>query len=141
VLITVTPRNRAPIAHAGPDQTVSVGADAQANVTLDSSASYDPDGDRLLYIWTVGAQTYETSITNPTIQLPTGQHTLVSVDPDGAPLQYIWSWTVGGQTVQATGMSPVSIIRQSTVATGRSNLISESATMMLSTVGILSALR
>lgn len=41
--------NSAPIADAGPDQTVTVGA----NVTLDGTGSSDADGDTLTYAWTL----------------------------------------------------------------------------------------
>lgn len=50
IVVTVTPvvpGNRAPIAQAGPDQTVAGGED----VTLDGTASEDPDGGPLTYRW------------------------------------------------------------------------------------------
>ena len=47
VNVVVTSVNRAPVAEAGPPQTVSGGA----AVTLDGSASFDPDGDPLSYRW------------------------------------------------------------------------------------------
>ena len=47
---TITTPNTPPIANAGPDQTVHVGA----SVTLDGAQSYDPDGDNpLTYSWTI----------------------------------------------------------------------------------------
>lgn len=50
VTITIEPStpNEPPIADAGPDQTVYVGA----TVALDGSASYDPDNDPLTFRWT-----------------------------------------------------------------------------------------
>ena len=47
VNITVTNVNQAPVADAGPDQTVRAGSP----VTLDGSGTYDADGDRLFTLW------------------------------------------------------------------------------------------
>jgi RHS repeat-associated protein len=47
--MTISTRNSAPIAQAGPDQTAQVGV----AVTLDGSASTDVDGDPLTYRWTL----------------------------------------------------------------------------------------
>ncbi len=49
VSITVVTSNRAPVANAGVDQNVAVGA----TVTLDGSRSSDPDGDALTFSWTM----------------------------------------------------------------------------------------
>lgn len=46
--VTVKHLNHAPVANAGPAQTVG----ESALVTLDGSASYDPDGDSLTFQWT-----------------------------------------------------------------------------------------
>lgn len=43
------PENQAPIADAGPDQTITLPTDS---VTLDGSASTDPDGSITSYVWT-----------------------------------------------------------------------------------------
>ena len=52
VTITVTAGiNDAPTAHAGPDQTVAEPDGAVVTVTLDGSASTDPEGETLLYQW------------------------------------------------------------------------------------------
>ena len=48
VHMTTGSSNQAPIAKAGPDQSV----DQNALVTLDGSNSFDPDGDNITYAWT-----------------------------------------------------------------------------------------
>ena len=47
--VTLTTANAAPIAHAGPDQSVPLGSTA----TLDGSASRDPEGAALSYTWSL----------------------------------------------------------------------------------------
>ena len=73
VTITVQqPINHAPIANAGPDQTI-VATGAAASVTLDGRGSSDPDGDPLNYRWSEGGQSLATGA-NPMTTLPAGTH-------------------------------------------------------------------
>ena len=85
VTITVTQSNQAPVANAGPDQTVNVGLGGLASVTLDGSGSYDPDGGvtQYLWSWTLNGVPYQVAGSNPTIQLPVGSHTISLNVSDG----------------------------------------------------------
>lgn len=65
VVITVEGRNEAPVADAGGDQNVLAGS----VVTLDGSASYDPEGEALSYVWTPTNGTV-LSLDNSTIVRP-----------------------------------------------------------------------
>ena len=67
--ITTTPGNTAPVANAGPDQTVQLGA----TVTLNGSGSNDVDGNPLTYQWAfVTVPTGSTAkLSSPTIVMPT----------------------------------------------------------------------
>ena len=92
----VTRVNRPSTANAGPDQIVSAGTTCQAIVTLNGTASSDPDADTLTYTWTIdnllpppilfsptdpstGAVTGPT----PTGPLPLGAHTITLTVNDG----------------------------------------------------------
>jgi hypothetical protein len=70
VNVTVKDVNRSPVALAGDDQTVREGSP----VTLDASASYDPDGDPITYSWlqTAGSPVLLSSneIAQPTFNAP-----------------------------------------------------------------------
>jgi len=73
--------NTFPVADAGPDQNVSAGPNCTATVALDGSASSDPDGDPLTYMWTWNGNT--ATGMSPTILLPVGTTTITLVVNDG----------------------------------------------------------
>jgi uncharacterized repeat protein (TIGR01451 family) len=94
VATIVTPVNRPPVANAGPDQLVVVGAACQAPVTLNGTGSSDPDGDTLTYTWTsanlppfppIVLSGTGDAVTSPTpaAPLPPGVHTIVLTVNDG----------------------------------------------------------
>ena len=68
VIITIKQVNKAPLANAGPDQSVN----ENTVVTLDGSASTDPDGNPLTYKWTVpaGITLSSTTVSKPTFTAP-----------------------------------------------------------------------
>lgn len=82
--------DHAPLADAGLDQTVTVPHDGDpatnmAPVALDGSASSDPDGDALTYLWQAGGVTLGTDA-SISVVLAAGTHliTLTVTDPTGA---------------------------------------------------------
>ena len=80
-IMSLAASNSAPVAVAGPDQTV----DCQTSVTLDGSASSDPDGDPIKFQWTESAVVLGTNSTL-TASFDLGDHviTLTVTDPCGA---------------------------------------------------------
>lgn len=75
--------NRAPLANAGPDQIIEQQRPGGAQVQLDGSASSDPDGDVLVFVWTFGEETFDGVA--PNVELPAGVSvlTLRATDPSG----------------------------------------------------------
>jgi outer membrane autotransporter protein len=77
VRITAPATNQLPLANAGADVVIA-DTDNQAgeSLTLDGSASRDPDGSIATYEWLIGANTVLATGATPTIRLPDGPHTL-----------------------------------------------------------------
>src|SRR5262249_43270253 len=72
---------RPAVANAGGDQSLSAGASCREAVTLDGSASFDPDGDPLTYTWTGSFGTASGAVTSVT--LGPGAETITLTVQDG----------------------------------------------------------
>ncbi|HXI52693.1 MAG TPA: HYR domain-containing protein [Candidatus Saccharimonadales bacterium] len=101
-----THQNHPPVAAAGPDQQVGA-TGTSAPVTLDGSASSDPDSDPLQYLWLEGANSLGTTATL-SVSLALGAHTITLrvTDPDSASAEdtvVINVVDVGPPTVQCPG--------------------------------------
>lgn len=100
--------NHAPVADAGPDRVVPP-ADGTTPVTLDGSASHDPDGESLTYEWWNGSALLTSGTTVPTLEttLAPGRHvlTLVTTDPAGQSACDTVAIDVGGGAATTTTTS------------------------------------
>jgi hypothetical protein len=77
--------NATPVADAGVDQIIECTGPAGATVTLDGSASVDPDGDVLTYTWTAGSVVIAGPTLNAVVNvtLALGVHTITLTVDDG----------------------------------------------------------
>ncbi len=100
VIISVKHENRAPIANAGANQTVNEGA----VVTLDGSASSDPDNNQLTYQWTAPAGVL---LSSPTAKKPTFIAPEVSTDT-----YFTFSLIVNDGTVNSDKSQVIVIVKQ-----------------------------
>jgi hypothetical protein len=124
VTITTTPGNTAPVANAGPDQTVQV----DATVTLNGSGSSDVDGDRLTYQWTfVTVPTGSAAkLSSPTIVMPTfvadlaGDYVVRLLVNDGkvnSTQDTVTITTTGGNTAPVANAGPDQSVQVGTMVT------------------------
>lgn len=79
------PIGEPPVADAGPDQTVECEGFSGTEVTLDGSASSDPNGDDLTYTWYEGATIIAGPTASPAVQvtLALGVHNITLEVDDG----------------------------------------------------------
>ncbi|TAK09640.1 MAG: HYR domain-containing protein [Candidatus Manganitrophaceae bacterium] len=84
--VTLKYANRPPVANAGGDRTVEATSSNGASVTIDGSASSDPDGDPLTYSWTTPFGTLTGPSSLDLVDLPLGTYsiTLTVADSGGA---------------------------------------------------------
>ena len=106
-IVTVTVVNRAPTAHAGADQNAELNALTQ----LDGSASSDPDGDLLTYVWTISAVPAGSNLE----QLQNASSVNPSFTPDVAG-DYVFSLVVDDGENSSTGDSVVVRVAEANVA-------------------------
>lgn len=124
VTITTTPGNTAPVANAGPDQTVQMGA----TVTLNGSGSSDVDGNPLTYQWTfMAVPTGSTAqLLNSTNVMPTfvanvaGQYVVKLLVNDGkvtSAQDTVTITTTGGNTAPVANAGPDQSVAMNTTVT------------------------
>jgi hypothetical protein len=75
--------NELPVAEAGPNQIVECMASDSTPVTLDGSASFDPDNDPLTFAWTGGFGGASGATATVTLPLGSNSVTLTATDPYG----------------------------------------------------------
>ena len=103
------PANQPPIANAGQDQTViDTNGDGYEQVVLDGSASTDPDGTIVGYVWTENGSQIATG-KNPAVSLSSGQHTITLTITDDGGLADSDTVTITVETVDQTAPTLVSI--------------------------------
>lgn len=93
-----------PVANAGPPQQMDQTSAAGSSVTLDGSASYDPHGDPLTYVWTgpfVNSPTGTANGVHPTVTMPVGTHTVTLTVSDSDSVES------GTATTQITVYPPI----------------------------------
>jgi hypothetical protein len=86
VLVTGYPRNSAPVADAGAGVKRELVTAPGTVITLDGTASFDPDGDELSFAWSAAGITFDDAVSaTPTASFPLGTTvvTLTVMDPDG----------------------------------------------------------
>lgn len=103
---TVTHGNQPPVANAGTDQNVTdTDGNGSQSVTLNGSASSDPDGTISSYIWKEGTTQIATGAT-PAVTLAVGIHTITLTVTDNLGATATDTVVV---TVNAAGGTPVTI--------------------------------
>ena len=83
LLSAITTLNTPPVANAGADRTVECTSDLGTSVTLDGSASFDPDLDPLTYTWRDASNTVVGNAATLTVNLALGTFTFTLTVDDG----------------------------------------------------------
>jgi len=112
--------NNAPVADAGPEQTVECTTTDGAIVTIDGSASSDPNNDPLTFQWKDGAGNVVGTTEMITLTLPVGTHsfTLAVDDGRGATATDSVAVTVQDTTPPVLSNVPAPIVVEQASAAG-----------------------
>jgi hypothetical protein len=128
ISLIVSPDNTAPVANAGPDQTLAVGATA----TLNGSGSTDADGDPLSFDWAFvsvpggsNAMLSDPQAVNPTFQvdLPGAYHVRLVVN-DGkvdSAAEIVIISTLNSRPVASAGPDQTTLVNQTVTLDGGSS--------------------
>ncbi len=99
--------NQPPVADAGQDQTLNLSdPEGTIAVTLDGSASRDPDGTISSYVWREGTTQLATG-SRPTVNLPEGTYTITLTVTDNKGATAVDSVLIA---IQAPDLTPPSIL-------------------------------
>lgn len=104
--------NQPPVADAGANQTVECASHTGTSVTLDGSASSDPDGDTLTFQWTDANNNVlgSTATVNVTAPLGVNTYTLKVTDPGGLFSTATTNVTVEDTTPPVLALSTSNIV-------------------------------
>ncbi|GMW01361.1 MAG: hypothetical protein AMXMBFR84_24980 [Candidatus Hydrogenedentota bacterium] len=114
VIITMTEANLPPTANAGPDETVTLSFDDVkafdgSVVTLDGSASFDPNGDTITYAWTIVSQPGAGAKVVPGITLENANTVSPSFEPS-IPGEYEFSLIVDDGQPTKVASNPDTVV-------------------------------
>jgi len=131
-VIPVPPSGSAPIANAGPDQTVADtnGINGEP-VQLNGSASTDSDGTIVSYVWKENGVTIATGVT-PTVTLSNGPHTITLTVTDNDGLTHTDTVLITVQAPPPVGPTVSSLTLINTVTNQPIDVIEDGSVFVLS---------
>ena len=132
VEIRAIPPNAPPIANAGPDQQVTTGN----SVSLNGSASKDPDGDAITYLWSLSSKPPQSALSDDGIQGRTLAIASFIPDVDGLyVVQLIVNDGIAGSSPDLVEVRAISPNAPPSVNAGGPYTVNEGGSVILSASG------